>query len=323
MTQSDVTGYHFVSWPVSSFRSLSMHLPGVRRRRGIYILTFATGERYVGQSTNVVARVAKHRRTYPDLTEVAFAALPAAIDLDQAELSVLRAIEQKGHRVRNVSLAGHPSVSPTVALYIEPMRLLDWSNNDEDDHCKRTVDDVRAGKTRQRFQTLRSRADYEDLVSAVAMYVRRVISHPRRTESHLWSISTLPSTNATPVHRRLVCISCGPRETLVITEDGPVGGGNIKGFLNTTREVPSLKAWRVGSRVYRQDFVSIGPIYQVKFSSINQLVTLLANEWLVVPARALATNLMLKGTTSYGRYHDFNLAGAVLGGPNGSAVSSA
>ncbi|MCC6177254.1 MAG: hypothetical protein IT305_18265 [Chloroflexi bacterium] len=54
------------------------------RRRGIYVLHFANGQHYVGQSVEVVRRYGDHRRNHPDIAEISFREVPQdALDTEE------------------------------------------------------------------------------------------------------------------------------------------------------------------------------------------------------------------------------------------------
>lgn len=44
--------------------------PRTKGRRGLYVLGFANGEKYVGQTENIVDRCTAHRRTETFVTEL-------------------------------------------------------------------------------------------------------------------------------------------------------------------------------------------------------------------------------------------------------------
>ena len=86
---------------VDGVGSIAHLLPKSRGRCGIYELTFADGERYVGQAVDVVARFGMHRRKWHDIVEIAFRRVPRD-RLDDEEREQIRRRESAGVRLRNV-----------------------------------------------------------------------------------------------------------------------------------------------------------------------------------------------------------------------------
>jgi hypothetical protein len=80
------------------------HLFPKAERCGIYVLTFANGERYVGQSVNVVTRFRTHRRTWNDIEFLDFCPCSRA-KLDQLERAVIKDQRAAGYRLRNITHA--------------------------------------------------------------------------------------------------------------------------------------------------------------------------------------------------------------------------
>jgi hypothetical protein len=79
----------FTELPVATIRSEGLQLPAGMARSGIYLLEFANGDRYLGQSRDLVLRIGGHRRTWNDITSLGV--LPVAeSDLDAAYLDAER-----------------------------------------------------------------------------------------------------------------------------------------------------------------------------------------------------------------------------------------
>lgn len=308
-----VEALQFTEWEAPPL-SLSIHFPPGAPRTGIYRLTFADGYRYVGQSIDVVNRYTAHARRWPDITRVEFAVVTDIAQLDHRERETIAgtAIE---YRLRNVALTSRPMASPTVAAIIEPGLLFDWFSTVAVDDTERRVDPVQQTRTRPKFEKLAAHSTFDEIVAVLRAFAGAVVPYPRRTERHLWSLTTLPSTNQRKDYRRLTCVSCGPVEVLVLDEHGAFGSGDIGGFLNVDplgRMITRSIRWSFPRPRRHESYTAYGTVDSLDFSSPQQLVSMLARPAVANAARTLATNLMLKGTTSFGRYHDYNLAGLVL-----------
>ena len=103
-------------WPLSPGQSIA---PLIQRdRRGIYVLEFANGELYVGQSVNVVSRFAthvhgsSHHEPWADIIAIRFRPI-LEDDLDEAERSEIRRLRKTGHTLRNkAGNLGHERPAP-------------------------------------------------------------------------------------------------------------------------------------------------------------------------------------------------------------------
>nr|WP_296775456.1 hypothetical protein [Rhodococcus sp. (in: high G+C Gram-positive bacteria)] len=75
-----------------------------------------------------------------------------------------------------------------------------------------------APQDRLNFWALSEHIAYTDIRSIVADYINTTISDPANTERHRWAVEALPPTDAPPNERRLLALTCGTLETLVVTE---------------------------------------------------------------------------------------------------------
>ena len=105
-------------------------------RRGIYVLEFANGERYVGQAEDVVSRYNSHRRgsthhePWLDVVAIGFLSIPDG-DLNGPERETIR--EHRGHfplRNRTYNF-GHWQPSPLDEI-INPETQRHWATGQTD-----------------------------------------------------------------------------------------------------------------------------------------------------------------------------------------------
>lgn len=108
----EVGALRFQNWPVLGVQSLAFRFEPEDSRIGIYILSFANGEKYVGQSLNVVNRFGSHRRRWGDITNLAFRPFVAE-ELNPRDKEVLASIEQRGQ----MSFVCRLKTSRTFHLY--------------------------------------------------------------------------------------------------------------------------------------------------------------------------------------------------------------
>lgn len=109
---TEVGALRFQNWPVVGVQSLAFRFEPEDSRTGIYILSFINGERYVGQSLNVVIRFSTHMRRWDDITHLSFRPFLAE-ELNLREREVLASVEQRGQ----VSFARRLKISRTFHLY--------------------------------------------------------------------------------------------------------------------------------------------------------------------------------------------------------------
>ena len=83
------------SVPIPTLLSIAHLLPKSRTRCGIYLLTFESGNIYIGQAIEVVRRFSQHRRNYDDIVEFSFVPVPEA-KLDSVEQKLIRQGESLG-----------------------------------------------------------------------------------------------------------------------------------------------------------------------------------------------------------------------------------
>src|SRR6185312_9890835 len=86
--------------------SMLFSMAGNEVTSGIYILEFADGAQYVGQTINIVRRYSHHQHVHGDIVAFSFAACDREL-LDAYERAVIRRQEQ-GHDLRNRLLTGLP-----------------------------------------------------------------------------------------------------------------------------------------------------------------------------------------------------------------------
>ncbi len=75
------------------------------KRCGIYVLHFANGEYYVGQSIDVVRRHSDHRRKHTDIRQISFKPVPPS-GLDAEEKRLVALLEHRCE-LRNISLTAY------------------------------------------------------------------------------------------------------------------------------------------------------------------------------------------------------------------------
>jgi hypothetical protein len=98
-------------------------------RCGVYILTFANGERFVGQSVDVVARFGTHRRTWVDIECLDFCPT-LRTGLDALERAMITGQRVAGYRLRNITHSLGPLGESDLDPIVTPSEQYDWLNDD-------------------------------------------------------------------------------------------------------------------------------------------------------------------------------------------------
>lgn len=294
---------------------MSAVLPEDMSRRGIYVLEFRDGELYVGQTVSLLARVATHARTWPgEIVAVRFAALETG-DLDAAERDVVARLVQAGSRLRNVDLVALPLRSVALDVLVDPAVQAAWLNGESGPLS--IGDRGRVARQRKRteanYRLLQARPEFDTTVAAVAAYLRVCIPWPHVTEGRFWVVTSMPSTVRSAVGRRLCALSVNNVEVLVIGEvRDDDGGWQPTGFLNLAME-PDI--WSEAGDLYSVElghYDKVGDVQRIEFAGPEEAEDLLALPGVAAAARALAVGLLRKGTSLFGRFHDYHLADAVF-----------
>ena len=316
---TEVGALRFQNWPVLGIQSLAFRFEPEDSRTGIYILSFSNGERYVGQSLNVVNRFGSHRRRWGDITHLAFRPfLPEELNLRERE--VLNSVEQRGFRVRNLDLAGRPGGDSLLNIVMEEQAQAEWLGSDASEpfDAPRYVDAARRVSGLARFQELSSRNDFPELLACAAAYVHSVLPWPSQTEGRFWVATAMASTGRSSSWRRLITISAQNTEVLVIGEVDTKGATHIEGFMNLHESASRgvhrwLRQQDLDTYVQASSYGTVGNVYRVQFTGLRRLSQLLhEGSPIVRPAKELALNLMRKSPSMYIRFHNEHLADAIF-----------
>ncbi|MGN5734702.1 GIY-YIG nuclease family protein [Arthrobacter psychrochitiniphilus] len=316
---TEVGALRFQNWPVFGVQSLAFRFEPEDSRTGIYILSFANGERYVGKSLNVVNRFSTHRRRWEDITHLAFRPFVAE-ELKRREREVLASVEQRGYRVRNLDLAGRPGGDSLLNIVMEEQAQADWLESDASEpfDAPRYIAAVRRVAGLARFQELSSRSDFPELLAATANYVATALPWPSQTEGRFWTATAMASTGRSSTWRRLIAISAQNAEVLVIGESSTGGATVIEGFINLDKcASSSIQPWLrqqvldVNSLI--DSYGTIGDVCHLEFTGLQTLSHLLEEGGPITQlAKELALNLMRKGPSMYARFHNDHLADAIF-----------
>lgn len=316
----------FESHSVARLRSVAHLFPRGRGRRGLYILTFANGERYAGQAVNVVVRFATHQRRMPDITGLAFTRIPRG-ELDAVERNLIHTLERRGERLRNkvhVLSSAAADAGADLDLVMTPVDQHAWLIGDAvaPDVGERVDVPAMRASGALAFAALRAQPLSDAAIDIARGYVLRVVPRPRATEMTFWAASAMPSTNRS-TWPRLLAVSVNKMETLVLGKQRS-NDELMWGFVNVRRSTLIKAYGSVAAYVRpRQDWLDIadggyesggGDVLAVHTDgrALAALLTEPDSNGLVAAARDLALQLMRKGPTLQWRWHNFPLADRLL-----------
>lgn len=296
----------FRHWEISSGTSLGVHFRPGENRCGIYILEFSDGQRYVGQSHDVIRRFADHSRRYPDIVSVQFCAVPAH-DLDAAERQMVQNQRDAGHHLRNIDLVSQSWSDSVLDAVVDREIQASWAEKAPQTHPDdlRMLIARRRRATRQKYQALREHPGSGAVFDDICTYVDRVIAWPSATDGRFWTLTALPSTGKSRESRRLACVSCGRVETFVILEDRKFG--QLWWFLNIEHGVVSSRSLPRDLRnMFSADdnYRTVGMVDRIAGGVAGSLAAWLdETPRLELGARELALNPMRKGPSLFARFH--------------------
>lgn len=297
----------FKRWTIDDSISLSVYAPN---SCGIYVLEFANGEKYVGQTRHLLQRFSEHRRRWPgEIVAVEFSRVPRK-DLDAAERDTVALHERDGAKLRNIALIGLPVRSTVLDSYVDPVDIEDWLDGDirASNIGDRGLTRLQQGPASERFKNLSSRTDYEMIRLSLACYIDTCIPYPHRTERRIWVVTCMPSTNKFPGWRRLAAVSINNVEALVIDEITLDNGErSVGGFMNIAPldEAPAVSEYL---SFQEREYGTVGRVTCLQFEDLEALGEALDNDVLTTAARRLAVGLLRKGGSMMAKYHDYSLA---------------
>ncbi len=212
---------------------------------GLYLIEFADGSCYLGQSTSLVKRFGQHCRTYDDIVavwlrvevEAAAHKTPSKFLLD-IEKGMIHSVQIAGLIARNkAEMATILSFDRAFDSAIPSQRQDRWRSdrlgeNRRDLAGDRHPDVLALGPAGvldfERMKKVLG-PGVDEVVDVIAMYLRRCLPYPLTTESAFWTVSCMPSTGAGKGMHRVACVSIGWVEVLTVLRDR--ASGVISGFV--------------------------------------------------------------------------------------------
>jgi hypothetical protein len=191
---------------------------GAKRRCGIYLLIFSSGEIYIGQSVRVQKRFQEHLQKYGEIAGFSFMDIEAS-NLDHIEESLIKHSESEGFFVRNFIHASRPSLPSPFDEVVHPDLQTHFLSGVEPEklyHEQRRHEPEIRRKAEFSFQKLRKHSHFKALSSLIQAYGKVAIPSPAETEVGYWCVTALPSTRDKVLFRfniyRQEVMNCGEDE---------------------------------------------------------------------------------------------------------------
>lgn len=294
-------------------------LAPVFRGRGpvIYILEFENGERYVGQTIDMVARYASHRRRWGDIVAVQVRDT-SATELTAIERRTINKHRAAGHSLRNISYnLGHAQRSPLDAL-IPPVDQKHWATGEATydystfaeaasrppgPEAKLVASQI--GREQLPDGRTVAQAVIDDLAVVVALGIPEAVS----TEQTYWTVTDFPSTAG----GRLATLNVGNMEVLYFPRGAVRFGGETvpRAILNLAPgfHVPRrIGGVNLGVRRNQTSYKAAPAVDQFHFP-VGQLSASIEESRAIEALRELVLALMRSGTAAkFARWHSLELA---------------
>ena len=282
---------------------------------GIYVLTFADGAFYAGQSINIPQRYAQHRLVHPDIKSICWKAVNPT-QLDQEERETIRLIESLNDIIRNVQYTSFPTANSAFEVLMPRESQLKYLNDSKwvDPIGNRVSYPQLESRTQAKFSILTQSEDYNSLVAILGRYISQCVPSPRKTEVAYWSLSCSTGRQTDAVVSRL---NVGWQEVLTVWNEE----GHWYIYFQVRRsiigpafsELLKFRRRHRGCRLYRSSY-SAGGSDQLRIESayLDDTMKLLDDVAFVLAARHLNVTLASKSGCMWSRSHCPQLADAAM-----------
>ena len=200
------------------------------------------GERYVGQTIDLVSRISSHRRRWDDIVAVSFVECGPE-DLNDLERAMIADAERQ-HKVRNRAFTKMPGGPSELDFVVDVQQQAEWLNGVQPAYPldERTRAAERRHRTRKKFVELSEHPDYPEALDDLTTYVNAVIPWPSVTGGLYWGVSAVPGTGRTADRRRLFTVNAHNVELLFMLHFPKLGLS--ESYLNVDSKVLERKDCR-------------------------------------------------------------------------------
>jgi len=164
-----------------------------KKRCGIYILHFEKNEFYVGQAVDCVRRFSQHCKNYQDISYFSFKECKKT-ELNETEQQIVRFLEQKEFKLRNILLTSIVHGETDLDLLIDESMQGQWNSsiNYQNYSGNRIENEKVRSQYRRNFIHFSDTIHYLVIEKILENYIYIGIPFPILTEYSFWCI-TIPN----------------------------------------------------------------------------------------------------------------------------------
>lgn len=162
-------------------------------RCGIYILYFANGEYYVGQSVDMAIRFTQHTMNHKDIVGISFILIKKG-KLNEIEQRIINSFEINRVLIRNIALTSIPKGETELQKIFSQKEQNKWlRNTSAQPKVYRTKKwEEHRRKYEKKFIKLCAGSYYDEVIKFLKVYFRYLVPEPYLTAMDFWRISCLP-----------------------------------------------------------------------------------------------------------------------------------
>jgi hypothetical protein len=163
------------------------------KRCGIYVLHFADGRYYVGQSVDVTRRYVEHRKNHVDIVKLSFQEIAQA-QLTSVETMVMHLLKDQGFSLRNIRGIDPPPGLADFDLIMAQSAQEQWLTDTAytDFSGSRIIDPELRSKYHGKYRRFLNMPHAQDVIDVLQEYIATAIPRVRASEVSFWSCSCLP-----------------------------------------------------------------------------------------------------------------------------------
>ena len=331
---SPLTHFHFpLPNKVGGLASIADLYPE-GKRRGIYILSFADGEMYVGRTDDITRRFDQHRKVYNDIVGLTLKRV-AKHDLGEAARSVIHSLQREGRVIRNVTFSSSIPPGETrfdrVMLPEEQARWLEDTSYVDGTGARAEHYDDNDGnhdalRHTTRFEQFIRMPQAAKVIKVLKRYVEVGLPAFRRSEIDFWECSCLPGWSGQTSGEGVVYsrVNVNRQEVITISDGGLDGrSGPLQVSLYVARSAIEAVFGSLGGQLVEIHPTArvVDPQYEpaggdqvaLAIEGADAAVDLLKDPDIVQAIRLFNLRHMRKGSGAGGKYHCADLADRLLG----------
>lgn len=303
----------------SGLRSVSHLFGKTKPRCGIYLLAFDDGALYIGQAVDVVRRFAQHRKNYPDIAGFSFLPTPKG-RLDKVEIDLIHRADRAKLSLRNCEHVSNVAGETDLDYLISPDEQERWlaqplEMNASDTSSRMRLPPQHESRHAHNYRQFLAHPYHEEVVEMLRLYINRCLPQPRLTEYSFWSLSCMPSTNAS-TWPRMAVVNLGMMEAFVLCFNKKDSSDNLAFVTvaaeNLLQQLEKKNKYLDVDDADNRGYRDAGQDQVTLLTSFDGMRALLADPDVQDAARLLALRVMRKGATIYAKHHCQQLADLVF-----------